>query len=47
MLIDENRFTGRIISDFSSAVSSLMVDANRLNWDIQLVERAGLRLEML
>jgi len=41
------RFTERITSDFSSAVSSLLVDANTLNWNIQLVQRAGLRLEML
>ena len=41
------RFTGRITSDFSSAVSSLLVDANTLNGNIRLVERAGLRLGML
>lgn len=36
------RFTGERAADYSSAVSSLLVDARRLEWDDDLLELAGL-----
>lgn len=36
------RLTGELVADRSSAVSSLMVDSQTLQWDVELLELAGL-----
>jgi len=40
------RFTGELVADFSSAVSTLMVNAQTRQWDPFLVDLAGLSMDM-